>query len=292
MGYWLMKNQLKLPDLSSLRYDFKLVSSQDEMNQALALLHDAYVESGYMEPSVHKMRITPYHMSPETIIAIAKDGDKVIATTSLILRGPLGLPIEAMVELDSNEELDGRIVEVSALAIHRKYSGQFGKLLFPMMKFIYHCAVDVLGANFEVIGVNPKMRALYEGLLLFKPLTTSNSDSSYSFVNGAPVIPMYYNLNTREATYRSAYQLVPSRSNLWHFFSEPLPDKFLLPNSISNYRSPVCDKEYFEDLFVRKSDCFQNITDSQKKFVVDSNNLVSSHKASFTEEGVVSDHSI
>ena len=243
---------------------FKLAETKEEQNQALSLLHDAYVREGYMRPHPSGMRITPYHMLPTTITPIVKRGGRVIATISIIPRTKLGLPIEGICKINHLFEKKSQVIEISALAVDQSESGEHGKVLFPLMKYMYKCSVKLLKANYEFIAINPKMAPLYEALLLFKPLKIESKNHSYSFVNGAPVRPLGFCLDSGHASYEKVYQGVNDSRNLLKFFVSPDPSNFYLPNSLDEFVSPQSYSDQFSDLFCKKTRTLEGLSKREK----------------------------
>ena len=239
---------------------FKLAETKEEHNQALSLLHDAYVREGYMGPHPSGMRITPYHMLPTTLIPIVKRGGRVIATISIIPRTQLGLPIEDICKINHLFEEKSQVIEISALAVDQSESGERGRVLFPLMKYMYKCSVKLLKANYKFIAINPKMAPLYEAILLFKPIKIESKNHSYAFVNRAPVRPLVFCLDSRHATYERIYQRVNDSRNLLKFFESPSPSNFYLPNSLDEFASPQSYSDQFLDLFCKKTTLLERLS--------------------------------
>jgi hypothetical protein len=116
------------------------------------------------------------------------------------------------------------------------------------MKFVYHCNVELLGAELEVIGVNPKMVPLYEAILLFKKIP-GTAKANYDFVNGAPVIPMYFELVHAMKHFSAVYDGKPPHLNLKDFFLLPIPPQFKLPRKEDlREKLPQLNKEYLAEM--------------------------------------------
>lgn len=210
------------------RLSFEIVSNLSDLRAALTLVQKNFEREGYATPTRSGLRLTPYHLEPETLVIVAKDNDRIVATTSIIPRGPARVPLEACFKLDSLFAKYGKAVEISALAVDANYSGQFGQVLYNLMKFVYHCNIELIGAELEVIGVNPKMVPLYEAILLFQRIPKT-AKANYEFVNGAPVIPMYFELVNAMAHFSKIYDGKPAAQNLKDFFLLPIPPQFKLP---------------------------------------------------------------
>lgn len=218
---------LAIPKKES-QLSFSIASTTEDIKAALKLVQNNYMAEGYAQKTKNDLRLTPYHLLPESIIILAKDGEQTVATISVIVKTPFGLPLESCFDIQDLIVQQGRVVEISALAVNPAYRGEQGQVLYNLMKFMYHCNVDVLQANFEVIGVNPKMAPLYEALMLFKR-APSTSIKDYDFANGAPVLPLYFDLDTALESYEKVYRKKPAHLNLKDFFLLHPPTHFQLP---------------------------------------------------------------
>jgi hypothetical protein len=62
------------------RLELKIAETVDELEACFALLHDAYVSSGFMQPDPSGMRVTMYHALPTTTTLCAKFAGQVVGT--------------------------------------------------------------------------------------------------------------------------------------------------------------------------------------------------------------------
>jgi len=115
--------------------ELKIAESELELQQCFALLHDAYVASGFMRPHSSGLRVTPYHALPTTTTLCAKVDGQVVGTLSIVREGVFGFPMQTAFDISSVRAKEGRIAEISALAVHPRYRKTGGALLFPLMKF-------------------------------------------------------------------------------------------------------------------------------------------------------------
>jgi len=105
----------------SSRLQLKIAETKEELEACFAVLHDAYVDSGFMKPDPSGMRVTIYHALPTTTTLCAKYDGEVVGTISLIRESALGVPLQKIFDLNSVREKEGLIAEVSALAVHRRF---------------------------------------------------------------------------------------------------------------------------------------------------------------------------
>jgi hypothetical protein len=179
---WLATNQ---PPGS--RLILKIADTKAELEGCFAVLHDTYVESGFMKPDPSGMRLSIHYALPTTTTICAIYDGKVAGTVSLIRESAIGMPLQDIFDLTELRAKGGCIVEISALAVSRKFRENSRAILLPLMKFLYDYCIAHVDTRHLVIAVNPRHIRRYESLLLFRRLT-DNVVESYDFANGAPAI--------------------------------------------------------------------------------------------------------
>ena len=163
------------------RLVLKIAETKEELEACFSVLHDAYVDSGFMKPDPSGMRVTIYHALPTTTTLCAKYDGEVVGTISLIRESALGFPLQQIFDLTSVRKKEGLIAEVSALAINKRFRRTGGTVLFPLMKFMYEYCTTFFDTRHLVIAVNPSHIEMYESLLFFQRLT-ANVVENYDFV--------------------------------------------------------------------------------------------------------------
>lgn len=169
------------------RLTLKIADTKEELEGCFAVLHDTYVESGFMKPDPSGMRLSVHYALPTTTILCAIYDGKVAGTVSLIRENLLGMPLQEAFDLTELRSKGGCIVEISALAISRRFRKNSGSILLALMKFVYDYSMAHINPRHLVIAVNPRHIRRYESLLLFRRLTESVVES-YDFANGAPAV--------------------------------------------------------------------------------------------------------
>jgi len=242
----------------------KIADTQQEIEECLKLLHDAYVGSGFMLPDPSGMRVTVYHALPTTTTLCAKVGDKVVGTLSLIRDGPFGFPLQKIFDLRDVREKGGGIAEVSALAVHRSYRRQGGIVLFPLMKFMYEYCTTFFDVRHLVIAVNPHHIEMYESLLFFERLQAQPVES-YGFVNGAPAVGATLDLNEAPGIYKMVYGRRSAEKNLYHYFTQlRLPNIQLPARRFYTTNDPVMTPALLDYFFNIRTSCFKNLSDRDR----------------------------
>jgi GNAT superfamily N-acetyltransferase len=199
------------------RLELKIADTQTELEACFALLHDAYVASGFMRPHPSGLRVTPYHALPTTTTLCAKVDGQVVGTLSIVREGVFGFPMQAAFDISSVRAKEGRIAEISALAIHPRWRRTGGSILFPLMKFMYGYCTRYFDTRHLVIAVNPAHIEMYESVLFFRRLEQQVVDR-YDFVNGAPAVGATLDLHEAPALFERAYGHKSGRRNLHRYF--------------------------------------------------------------------------
>ena len=167
------------------RIRIKIASEREELEQAFRLLSDRYKDRGYDAPHSSGYRYTPYHALPGTVTFVAKEGDRVVATMSLVADNPvLGLPMEGIYgeEVEELRREGRRLAEVTSLAEEGLGHRDFLRTFAAMIRLMFQHHVRQ-GGDSWVITVNPRHRNYYRKVLGFVPVGPCRS---YSAVGDHP----------------------------------------------------------------------------------------------------------
>jgi GNAT superfamily N-acetyltransferase len=242
----------------------KIAETQDELEACFRLLHDAYVGSGFMQPHASGMRVTPYHALPTTTTLAASWDGEVVGTLSLIREGVFGFPLQSIFDLAPVRRQGGRIAEISALAVHPSFRRTGGRVLFPLMKFMYEYCTAYFDTRHVVIAVNPNKIELYESLLFFQRLQDNVVDR-YDFANGAPAVGASLDLLQAPETFRRAYGGRSGRKNLHRYFTGlQLPNIALPQRRYHTTNDPVMTPALLDHFFNRRVPVFAGLDDRRR----------------------------
>ena len=248
----------------SERLVLKLAETKEELEACFSVLHDAYVDSGFMKPDPCGMRVTIYHALPTTSILCAKYDGEVVGTISLIRESTLGVPLQEIFDLASVRAKEGQMAEVSALAIRRDFRNTGGSILFPLMKFMYEYCTTFFDTRHLVIAVNPRHIEMYESLLFFERLTEKVVDR-YDFVNGAPAIGATLDLQEALGLFKAHYSSKPIRRNLYAYFTQVKLDAIKFPHRrFFTTNDPVLTPELLNHFFNARTRTFTNLNERKK----------------------------
>ncbi len=238
---------------------FKLAETREELEACFRLLHDAYVEAGFMKPDASGLRVTIYHALPTTSTLLCKHGERVIGTLSLIRENPLGFPMQRIFALDAVRRAGGNIAEVSALAIDPRFRSSRGRILLPLVKFMYEYATRQFDTRHLVIAVNPRHIGFYESVMCFRRLAQRTVDH-YDFVNGAPAVGAHLDLSTAPRVFRHRYDGLPRDRNLYRYFTATVVPNIVFPEKrFHTTTDPVMTPELIDHFFNRRTQVFASL---------------------------------
>ncbi len=259
LRFRIYRNMISLNYLPSKDLEFKVAETQDELEAAFAILHDAYVSSGYMEKHESGMRITPYHALPSTSTLIGKYKGEVIATVSIVRKSSYGFPLENIFDVSDYEDCGTRLAEISALAIHKEYRGNKGDVLFPLLKFMYEYCTKYFGIDYLAIAVSPSRVEFYEALMFFE-LLEGGRVHNYDFVKGVEAVGGVLDLRHAYNMFAASYLHKKPSKNLFMYFTQISFDIFSFPNRpFFKISDPVMTPKMLNYFFREKSDTFASL---------------------------------
>ena len=251
------RSYVRVPDFVSTDFEFKIANTAEELEQAFRILHDAYVQEGYMKASESGLRVTKYHALPTTSTIVAKFKGKVVGTMSVIRDSKLNLPLDTAFDISGIRSRQGQIAEVSSLAIQREFRLSHGELLWPLIKYFYNYSKELMMLRTIVIGVHPKWIDLYVGVMGFR-IIQGEILESYTFANGNPVAGLYLDLEKAQVDLNRMY--AKSRSFVDFIFGDP-PSNFIIPDRrFYKVSDPVMTPELLIFFFKQKTKIFESLT--------------------------------
>jgi len=249
------------------RLVLKIAETQDELEQCFRILHDAYVDAGFMKPDPSGIRATPYHALPTTTTLCAKYDDRVVGTISMIREGVFGFPLQAVFDLEKVRGKGGQIAEISALAVHPDFRKTGGAILFPLMKFMHQYCTEFFDTRHLVIAVNPDRIEMYEALLFFERLQETTV-AEYDFANGAPAVGANVDLKYAKEIFRAGYRGRPARKNMYKYFFELTMKNIQLPQRrYFTTNDPVMTPALLDHFFNQRTQVFDNLDDRKKQLL-------------------------
>ena len=180
--------------------ELHLAQTADELEAAYALVQSQYMRRGYAKPG-GAVRFVSHCCIPTTHTLVARVGGAIVGTASVIVDGPLGLPLESTYpnEVQNLRIAGERLAEISCLATRRRGDARALLSLYRGIYALarYRCRLDRL-----CITVHPRQRAFYQRALLFDLV---GSERGYAACNHAPAVALGLDLRAAERRFRRAH---------------------------------------------------------------------------------------
>lgn len=207
----------------------KQAETPEEIAEALKIVHDSYVELGYIDPHPAGMRFNKFLALPTTVFLIAKWKDQVIGTMAIITDSALRLPIEQSWDISGLRSAGKIVAEISSLCIVKSFKMRRGKLLLPLCKLMYEFCTQIMHIDTLVISTTQEVEAFYTQVLLFDSARNKKGDPN-SLVKGNPSCFCYLHLNKETVdSYRRVYNRYSENRNLYRFMVEFRSPNIILP---------------------------------------------------------------
>lgn len=214
---------IESPPVSPLKdIVYRIASTEGEREAAFQLVYEAYVQSGLIEPSEFRVRVTPFHLLPTTNVFIAVHHEEVIATVTLIGDGELGLPMDCIYDLEVNHlRTQGQSLgEVSCLAHRRQHVKQTLPLFVQMTRLMAQHA-RYCGMDQFLIAVHPRHAQFYMRFMGFEQI---GDERSYPTVRNNPALACSLDFSQIDIERPACYG---------QFFGEPIPVEQLQPSPMT-----------------------------------------------------------
>jgi len=232
-----LPEQIKFPFIRSIiRFNpeigsdvvVKVADCIEEVEAAFQIMNEAYREQGFLDDRRDFTVLNKYQLLPMSTIIVALYRGQVVGTLTLVKQNPLGLPMERVFKIQHFNEKTERAAEITCLAIDRQYRRETGTdLLFPLMKFMYHYAIDYFDVKKIFVACFPREADFYKSLLLFQDIGENSQTEDYL---GAPAMGLYLDLVQAKDQYRVVYSKAKPTKNLYRYFTEMKSDQLIFPD--------------------------------------------------------------
>jgi len=187
------------PALASL--DFGLATTPRDFEGAFRLLHDRYVWRGYMAPEASGQRLGAHNLLPSTKVILARSGDRMVGTVTLVEDSCLGLPMDEAfgAELGRLRERGCRLAEAASLAVGRTEGASGVAVVVRLLRLAILYAARIARRDRLCFTVTPRHRDFYPRLF---PMRRFKESRTYRRVNAAQVLGLYLDLRLVRALIR------------------------------------------------------------------------------------------
>ena len=225
--------------------------------QAYTLVHDCYVQRGYIEPCRGGARIRPFEAIPEMATFVAKAGDGVVAVTSVLMDSPeLGLPSDRAfgAEINALRQAGRRVCEITNLAVHPDWRC---RNVFSELTRCCLAHAMAIGYDDMFIAISPEHARFFKEVLLFEPW---GDKRDYSDKIEDIVVGMRLDLRTVRARAIETDVMLGEEACLHDFYFA----RNMFHNCVQRWAIRAagifCDAKLLHELFVVRSGLFSRLT--------------------------------
>jgi hypothetical protein len=140
----------------------------EDVDEALAVVHDGFVEAGYTLPKSSGRRMHAAYLNPGTIFGLARIGDEPVGAVVLVVDGPFGLPSDrAFVEENDTLRRVSRspVLECGSFAVSAPWRRHTRRVFVRLIGALMRATIDDLPDSPVVIAVTPEMERFYRSTL-------------------------------------------------------------------------------------------------------------------------------
>lgn len=242
----------------------EIARTKDDLESAYRLLHDCYVGTKLMLPNDSGLRCNLYTFFPHSTVIIAKYKGEIVGTVSLIRDSGWGLPSDKDYQFE-NSQLRKRglkLVEVSALAVSRKFRKRGNSVSLLLMKYLYNYTSGYFNSDCLVCTVHPRAEDFYKSLWHFD---RNGQVVEYNFVQGALAVhlSMEISLEKQNKIVASYGTDDPLRNLALFVLKKDLRFKYPKRQAGSQI-DPVLTPDLFEYFCIRKTDVWETLSVTEK----------------------------
>lgn len=283
----IVRSRFKINYSLDSEIEFKIATTKDEIEQALNLVHDSYVNLNYINKNTDRLHLTKYLALPTTTILVVKLKDEVIGTMSIVLNTSLGLPVETTWNINEYKKNGANIAEVSALAIKNGMKQYKGQIFLPLIKLCFLVARDILKLDGFVIATTYEVEPFNTDLLLYEKISDSRGQK-HNLVKGNKSSCCFLKLdNSTHENYQKIYSHKDKSSNLHHFFYEANTPNIKLPSKTISVQAQLKEKnKAMVELLKEKPHIFSGFSEAEKLVI---SNLDSSQQLAPLHKRTVND---
>ena len=223
-------NSKQIETRSCLVPEYKIARSKDELEGAFGLCFQSYLRAGLVIENPSGLRLTPFHLLPESEVLIGKAGDTVFSTMSLFCDGELGLPMDSIYprEIENLRSQGLRLAEVGSLADRRSSTRRYMESFIALGRLLSQAAV-YRNIDALVVVCHPKHAKLYRRMMGFQQI---GEYTECPYANGNPAVALVLEFETSSEPLKEQFlgtplapaELMPYQWPLetWKFFNQVL----------------------------------------------------------------------
>ena len=139
----------------------------EDIDEALMVVHEGFVEAGYLAPKPSGRRMHAAYLNPGTVFFVARIDGETVGTCALIADGPFGLPSDRAFaeENDALRAMAGeRIYEAGSLAVRSEHRRSTRRIVMRLFAAMTRVALAEFPDAPVPLAVTPENRRFYAAM--------------------------------------------------------------------------------------------------------------------------------
>ena len=139
----------------------------EDIDEALMVVHEGFVEAGYLAPKPSGRRMHAAYLNPGTIFFVARMDGETVGTCALIADGPFGLPSDRAFaeENDALRATAGEtIYEAGSLAVRSEHRRSTRRIVMRLFAAMTRVALHEFPDAPVPLAVTPENRRFYAAM--------------------------------------------------------------------------------------------------------------------------------
>lgn len=175
-----VRGSVQLPMDTESEIQVSIALDLNEIRAAIELLNRSYKELGYINAEERLLEINKYIAQPDAAVLIAKLGDTIIGTLTVVQRNAMRLPAEDAFSLDTQLAATERAGEFTCLVVEPRFRRRQGfQATFLLMRYAYWLSVNRFALDKIFVVCQPEHVAFYRGLFGFRLIEGKNTVNDY-----------------------------------------------------------------------------------------------------------------
>jgi hypothetical protein len=190
----------------------------EELDEAMAIVHDGFVQAGYMAPQPSGRRLHASYLNPGTMFFVARMEGRAVGTCALIADGPFALPSDrAFVEENDRmrEETGLSLHECGSLSVRAEARRHTRRIVMRLVAAMSRVSAERFPMSAIPLAVGPENRRFYAALVGAEQIAGERP------LYGPPAVLLY--TSGLAPTIHAAQRLTPIQRTMDDLISEQDP---------------------------------------------------------------------
>lgn len=138
--------------------DVTISNRAEDVDDAIRVVHDGFVEAGYMAPQPSGRRMHASYLNPGTFFVVARIEGRPVASIALVADGPFGLPSDRafIEEIDTLRSHPGREVrEVGSMVVRSEWRRHTRRIVLRVLAAVTRIILEECPTAHIVMSMAP-----------------------------------------------------------------------------------------------------------------------------------------